>query len=201
MDDLTEDTANPDPFEQFARWFEQALAANLPEPNAMTLATATPDGIPSARMVLLKGRDARGFLFFSNYESRKGVELAENPRAALILFWPELRRQVRIEGAVEMVPAAESDAYFAGRPRGSQVASRASAQSAVLPDREALEARVRAIDQEFAGREIPRPDYWGGYRVAPDMIEFWQGRPDRLHDRLRYTRLVDGTWIIERLAP
>jgi pyridoxamine 5'-phosphate oxidase len=201
MDALLESELNPDPVEQFAQWFERAAAAGLPEPNAMTLATATPDGFPSARMVLLKGHDQRGFVFFSNYLSRKGEELQRNPCAALVFFWPELRRQIRIEGYVERVSADESDAYFNSRARGSQIAAAVSRQSAVLPDRETLDRAVAALAAECVDREIPRPETWGGYRVIPTAIEFWQGRPNRLHDRLRYGRMDDGTWLIERLSP
>jgi pyridoxamine 5'-phosphate oxidase len=167
----------------------------------MALATATPQGRPSVRMVLLKGFDAAGFVFYSNYESRKGQELAANPYAALDLFWVELERQVRIEGPAERVAGQQSDAYFHSRPRGSQLGSAASRQSTVLAGREPLEQRAAAMDAEYAGREIPRPEWWGGYRVVPAVVEFWQGRPSRLHDRLRYTRLPDGAWAIERLSP
>jgi pyridoxamine 5'-phosphate oxidase len=199
MDTLTEEQAPRNPFELFRHWF--AAAADLPEPNAMTLATATPDGRPSARMVLLKAYDDRGFVFYTNYQSRKGNELATNPWAALILFWPELHRQIRIEGRVEKTSSEESDTYFATRARGSQIAAAASAQSQRLASRQQLEDRVRELEERWAGREVPRPAFWGGYRVAPSCIEFWQGRPNRLHDRLRYTRLADGSWMVERLAP
>ena len=201
---LDEPAVDADPIRQFAVWFDDAVAAHLLEPNAMALATATPDGRPSVRMVLLKGFDASGFVFYSNYESRKGRELAANPRAALDLFWVELERQVRIEGAVERLAPEQSDAYFHSRPRGSQLGSTASHQSAVLPSREPLERRLAELEAEYAGSEdIPRPEYWGGFRVVPEVIEFWQGRPNRLHDRLRYTRRAgtDGGWTIERLSP
>ena len=167
----------------------------------MTLATATPDGRPSARMVLLKGVDARGFAFFTNYESRKGAELAANPRAALVFFWVQLERQVRVEGRVERLSAEESDAYFASRPEGSQLGAWASQQSAVLPDRGPLEARYEELRAQYEGQEVPRPTFWGGFRVVPETVEFWQGRVNRLHDRLRYRRQDDGSWVIERLSP
>lgn len=197
---LDESDADPDPIEQFRKWFDEALAADLHEPNAMTLATATPDGKPSARIVLLKGFDARGFVFYTNYEGRKGRELAENPRAALVFYWGELERQVRVEGRVWRVLEEESDAYYASRPRGSRLGAWASAQSRSVERRELVEERLRELEREYTGREVPRPPFWGGYRVEPEEIEFWQGRENRLHDRLVYRRSSDG-WRIERLQP
>jgi pyridoxamine 5'-phosphate oxidase len=199
--DLSEATVAPDPIVQFDRWFQEALSAELTEPNAMTLATATPDGQPAARIVLLRGYDARGFVFYSSYESQKGRELAANPRAALVCYWAELERQVRITGRVEQLTRAESEQYFRGRPRGSQLSAWASHQSQVIPSRAALEERWRQREAEFDGRPVPLPPFWGGYRVEPQTIEFWQGRPNRLHDRLRYTRQPAGGWLIERLSP
>jgi pyridoxamine 5'-phosphate oxidase len=198
---FTEADADSDPFRQFAVWFTQASDAGILEPNAMTLATATPEGLPSARMVLLKGVDERGFAFYTNYDSRKGAELAANPHAALVFFWVDLSRQVRIEGPVERTTAIESDTYFHSRPRGSQLGSAASRQSTVLPDRATLERATADLAERCAGQEVPRPDFWGGFRVIPTTIEFWQGRPDRLHDRLRYRRDDGGVWRIERLSP
>lgn len=197
---LQETDLDPDPLRQFARWLEQTLAAQLIEPYAMTLATATPDGKPSARMVLLRGFDDSGFFFYTNYDSRKGDELAVNPWAALVLFWVELGRQVRIEGRVERVSAEQSDSYFQSRPHGSRLAARASDQSQVIADRAVLEQRMRELAAEFSGRDVPRASNWGGYRVIPTMIEFWQNRPNRLHDRLRY-QWHNGGWTIHRLAP
>ncbi len=198
---LSESDVAPDPITQFTRWFEQTLAADITEPNAMTMATATRAGVPSARIVLLKGFDARGFVFYTNYESQKGRELAENPVAALVFHWVELQRQVRIVGAVEKASVEESDAYFQSRPRGSRLGAWASQQSAVLRGREELEQRLAALMDEYADGEVPLPPFWGGYRVIPASVEFWQGRTSRLHDRLRYTRPSDGGWQIARLSP
>jgi pyridoxamine 5'-phosphate oxidase len=197
---LLEKDMDADPIRQFARWLDEAGKVGLKEPLAMTLATADAEGRPAARVVLLRGVDARGFAFYTNYESRKGQDLLVNPRAALAFYWDALDRQVRITGPVERVSAEESDAYFATRHRGSQLAAWASPQSAVVADRAALDARYREMEERFAGREIPRPPHWGGYRVVPEVIEFWQARPNRFHDRLRYRREGDR-WILERLAP
>ncbi len=198
---LSESEVDADPIRQFQAWLNAAIAAQHPEPTAMAVATATRDGVPSARMTLLKGLDERGFVFYTNYESRKGRELTANPRAALVFFWVLLERQVRVEGYVERASAQESDAYFHSRPVGSQIGAAASPQSQPISDRAALERRFAALEAEYAEGEIPRPAHWGGLRIIPDAIEFWQGRPNRMHDRLRYTRQPDGSWRIERLAP
>ena len=198
---LSESEADPNPIQQFRLWLEVALNANLTEPNAMTLATVGADGRPSARMVLLKGVEDAGFVFYTNYASRKGQELAQQPWAALVIYWADLERQVRVEGHVEFLAAEASDAYFHSRPRGSQFGAAVSDQSQVIPGRELLEARLRALEAQYADQAIPRPAHWGGYRVIPKRIEFWQGRPNRLHDRLCYQRREDGGWQIERLSP
>ncbi len=189
-----------DPLLQFSAWLDEALRAAVREPTAMTLATAGAGGQPSARIVLLKGLDARGFVFYTNLDSAKGRELAANPRAALVFFWAELERQVRVEGEVEEVAAADSDAYFRSRPRASRLSAMASPQSAPIASRDVLEARIEELARAHPGDDLPRPPRWGGYRVVPRALEFWQGRPSRLHDRLRYDRAGDG-WTLARLAP
>lgn len=188
------------PFRQFKKWFDQALAAQLTEPNAMTIATATPAGNPSARMVLLKDFDERGFVFYTNYNSQKGQELAENPQAALVFWWAELERQVRICGRVEKISEHESDEYFHSRPLNSRLGAWASNQSEVIENREVLEQRLQELQVKYASEQVQRPPHWGGLRVIPSEIEFWQGRSSRLHDRLVYS-LNDGTWQIQRLSP
>ncbi|MCS6865473.1 MAG: pyridoxamine 5'-phosphate oxidase [Gemmataceae bacterium] len=197
---LSEADAGDDPFALFHRWFSQAVAAELTDPNAMILATCTPQGRPSARAVLLKALDERGFTFFTNYESRKGHEMAANPHVALVFLWHQLERQVRVEGVVEKVSASESDEYYAKRPLGSRLGAWASPQSAVIPNREFLEKAHAELLARYPDGNPPRPPHWGGYRVIPEVIEFWQGRPSRLHDRIRFTRTPTG-WKRERLAP
>jgi pyridoxamine 5'-phosphate oxidase len=198
---LAEEDVDPDPVVQFGRWLGDAQAAGLVEPTATALATATADGRPSARMVLLRGVDQRGFVFYTNYESRKAAELAANPRAALVFWWGELQRQVRVEGRVERTSQEESAAYFATRPLGSRLSAWASPQSQVIPDRAVLERRVAELAAAYPGGDVPLPPFWGGYRLVHEVVELWHGRPNRLHDRLRYTRVPGGGWRIERLAP
>jgi pyridoxamine 5'-phosphate oxidase len=200
LDPLDEAGVDADPIVQFGRWFTDAQAADLIEPTAMTLATADSGGRPSARMVLLKGFDEGGFVFYTNYGSRKAGELADNPAAALVFWWPPLQRQVRVEGAVERVSRDESGAYFATRPLGSRLGAWASAQSQVIEGRAELEARLAELTERYLGGDVPLPPFWGGFRLRPEVIEFWQNRPNRLHDRLRYRREPDG-WRIERLSP
>jgi pyridoxamine 5'-phosphate oxidase len=199
---LDEADVSHDPFVEFARWFAEAQDAQVPEPNAMTLATASAEGAPSARIVLLKAFDERGFVFFTDYRSRKGAELEANPRAALVFYWGELDRQVRITGGVAVASREESERYFRSRPLGSRLGAWASHQSRVIPGRAALEADLREVEARFGDGDVPLPAHWGGYRVVPDAIEFWQGRESRLHDRIRYVRESGGNgWRVERLSP
>jgi pyridoxamine 5'-phosphate oxidase len=198
---LNETEADSNPFTQFQTWFDQALSTDSPEPNAMTLATATAEGKPSARIVLLKGFDEDGFVFYTNYASQKGQQLTNNPWASLVFWWAELERQVRIEGRVEKVSQAESEEYFASRPLGSRLGAWASPQSQVISSRAVLEDKIAELETKYDDETIPKPPNWGGYRLIPTEIEFWQGRPNRLHDRLRYRQQEDKTWLRERLAP
>jgi pyridoxamine 5'-phosphate oxidase len=198
---LDESSADADPLQQLLRWLGEAADAQVAEPSAMTLATATRDGRPSARIVLLKGVDERGLVFFTDSRSQKGEELARNPLAALVFWWCELERQVRVSGTVTRIAEAESEAYYRSRPLGSRLSAWASHQSQVVPGRAALEAQWEAASRRHANSEVPRPPYWGGYRVQPKEYEFWQGRPNRLHDRLRYRQGKNGGWLLERLSP
>lgn len=198
---LSEDDLDASPFGQFEHWFQQAVDAKIDLPDAVTLATATRDGMPSARIVVLRGFDARGFVFYTDYKSQKGRELAGNPNAALVFYWRELDRQVRITGQVSAVSREESESYFQSRPVGGRLAALASKQSEVLPNRQVLENRFNRLMKTHQEKTIPLPPYWGGFRLSPDWVEFWQGRPNRLHDRLRYTRQPAGDWRIERLSP
>ena len=200
MAGLAEADLAKDPFRQFDRWFQEAEAAKIPEPNAMVCSLATRDGKPSSRVVLLKGVDGRGFVFYSNYESRKGRELGENARASLLFPWIAIERQVIVEGPAARVSREESEVYFHSRPRTSQLSAWVSQQSSIVPSREHLEQAMRQIEQKYAGQEVPLPPHWGGFRVVPECVEFWQGRRSRLHDRLRYRR-EKNEWIVERLAP
>lgn len=202
LQDLTLEQIAPEPFTQFQQWLADALEAKVPEPNAMHLATVSANGRPSGRIVLLKGLTEKGFVFFTNYQSRKGQELASNQWASLTFFWPELERQVRIEGSTELVSAQQSDAYFHSRPRSSQIGAWASPQSQQIPDRQVLEENTIRLQEEFGQEQlIPRPPHWGGYCIVPDKIEFWQGRPSRLHDRIVYIKAAENTWQKHRLAP
>jgi pyridoxamine 5'-phosphate oxidase len=201
LDGLREEEAELNPMKQFKLWLQQAIASQLPEPNAMSLATLNSEGKPVARMVLLKHFDEQGFVFFTNYHSQKGQQLDQNPWAALVFWWVELERQVRIEGQVTKATPEESDIYFYSRPRESQIGAWVSEQSQVIGSRAVLEQRFQELQQKYQGQVIPRPTHWGGFRVIPSQIEFWQGRPSRLHDRLRYQHLEDGSWLRERLAP
>jgi pyridoxamine 5'-phosphate oxidase len=198
---LSEKDLARDPFRQFEQWFQEAEAAKIPEPNAMVCSLASRTGVPSSRTVLLKGLDGRGFVFYSNYESRKGRELAENPRASLLFPWIAQERQVIVEGGVARLSREESDAYFHSRPQASQLAAWASPQSSVIVGRNVLDEAFKTLEKKYAGQEVPMPPYWGGYRLQPETVEFWQGRHGRLHDRLRYRREQNGSWAVDRLAP
>jgi len=200
LQSLNEADVTADPFSQFTAWWDDAIKSEISEVNAMTLATATATGVPSARIVLLKGFDENGFVFFTNYESQKGKEIETNPHVALVFFWKELERQVRIEGVTEKISEADSDAYYQSRPPGSRIGAWASPQSEVIENRDVIENNFAAVEKKFGKGDIPRPAYWGGYIVKPSMIEFWQGRSSRLHDRIQYVLHAEG-WMIQRLAP
>lgn len=200
LQSLDEADVAADPFSQFTAWWDDAMKSEISEVNAMTLATATITGVPSARIVLLKGFDENGFVFFTNYESQKGKEIETNPHAALVFFWKELERQVRIEGVIEKITEADSDAYYRSRPAGSRIGAWASPQSEVILNRDVIENNFATVEKKFSNSNIPRPAYWGGYIVKPSMIEFWQGRSSRLHDRIQYVLHAEG-WLIQRLAP
>ena len=200
-DTLDERNCRTNPIEQFTRWMTEAKAADLKEPNAMTLSTVAPDGRPSGRIVLLKELDEFGFVFYTNYKSRKSAELKTNPFASLTFLWTELERQVRVEGSVDLVSREQSEKYFGGRPRGSQLGAWVSEQSKIVNNRQAIESRLTEIEARFEGKDVPTPEFWGGFRVVPDAVEFWQGRPNRLHDRILYRRKSEGEWGIERLWP
>jgi pyridoxamine 5'-phosphate oxidase len=198
---LLEADVIPDPIKQFGKWWEQAISSQIQEPNAMTLATASRDGLPAARIVLLKGFDENGFVFYTNYQSYKALQIEENPKACLVFFWKELERQVRIVGLVKKIAAKDSDAYYHSRPQSSRIGAWASPQSQVIENREWLDKRYLQFTKDFNEKQVERPPHWGGYVVQPVIIEFWQGRPGRMHDRIQYSLLDNGTWKIERLAP
>jgi pyridoxamine 5'-phosphate oxidase len=198
---LLEQDVFDNPFLQFEKWFSEALKSEILEPNAMTVATSTVNGTPSARIVLLKEFTEKGFVFYTNYDSKKGQDITKNPQAALVFFWADLERQIRIEGVVERISDEESTAYFQSRPKGSQLGALTSPQSSSIPDRKFLEDKLASLSEEFSVKDIPKPEYWGGYRVIPNRIEFWQGRSNRLHDRLVYIQEKDSSWKFERLAP
>lgn len=200
-DSLSETEVGSDPVAFFRKWFAEAETAGISEVNAMTLATVNAAGMPAARIVLLKGLEEDSFVFYTNYDSHKGAQMAAQPHAALLFFWKELERQVRVEGRVEKVPAADSEAYFHSRPKGSQISAAASPQSQVIDNREQLEAKVKSLEEQYASSEVPRPEHWGGYRVIPTKVEFWQGRHNRLHDRIVFTADATGGWTKHRLAP
>lgn len=199
--ELNINAVNGDPLIQFQQWFDEAIQARVLEPNAMTLSTISANGFPSSRIILLKGIEEKGFSFYTNYNSRKAKEIAENPKVASNFFWPELERQVRIEGVIEKTSEEVSDVYFKSRPRGSQVGAWASPQSALIEGRDILQDRFKEIEERFAGKDVPRPKHWGGYIILPQKIEFWQGRASRLHDRILYTQKKDHSWVVSRLAP
>ncbi|WP_247236414.1 pyridoxamine 5'-phosphate oxidase [Telluribacter sp. SYSU D00476] len=201
LNGLSETDVSENPFLQFKKWFDEALLAQVPETNAMHLSTVGHDNRPNGRIVLLKGLDNTGFVFYTNYQSQKGQDLLVNPYASITFFWKELERQVRVEGVVEKVSDQESDEYFAIRPRGSQIGAWVSNQSVVIRDRQELADKQAFYEKQFEGKQVPRPPHWGGYRLIPHQIEFWQGRPSRLHDRIRYRSVENGSWIIERLSP
>lgn len=198
---LLEKDVENNPFKQFEKWFSEAVKANVLEPNAMTLATATKEGLPSARVVLLKGFDDEGFTFFTNYNSEKGKQIEDNPKAALTFFWGDVERQIRIEGDIKKISVQESEEYFHSRPKGSQVGAIVSPQSEVIPNREFLENNLALLTETYSNKEVTKPEHWGGYKVIPHTIEFWQGRSNRLHDRILFSLTTEGSWKIERLAP